>query len=88
MTTKDTITKELLIQEIESLPSELLTQTLDFIRFIKVTHGQRQLKTDANSNLNTEEKVKKHLYPLHDTQPYRYDDPTEPVALEDWEFLQ
>jgi hypothetical protein len=30
----------------------------------------------------------KNLYPLHDTQPYRYDDPTEPVALEDWEFLQ
>ena len=29
-----------------------------------------------------------NLYPLHDTQPYRYDDPTEPVALEDWEVLQ
>ncbi|MCF4966470.1 hypothetical protein [Nostoc sp. CMAA1605] len=28
------------------------------------------------------------LYPLHNTQPYRYDDPTEPVALEDWEVLQ
>ncbi len=30
----------------------------------------------------------KNIYPLHDSQPYRYDDPTEPVALEDWEFLQ
>ncbi|AFY34508.1 hypothetical protein [Calothrix sp. PCC 7507] len=80
MTTKDMITKELLIQEIESLPAELLTQTLDFIRFIKISHGQSQL--------NTDEKVKKHLYPLHNTQPYRYDDPTEPIALEDWEFLQ
>jgi hypothetical protein len=29
-----------------------------------------------------------NLYPLHDTQPYWYDDPTEPVALEDWEVLQ
>ncbi|MBR8839116.1 MAG: hypothetical protein DSM106950_35235 [Stigonema ocellatum SAG 48.90 = DSM 106950] len=29
-----------------------------------------------------------NLYPLHDTQPYRYDDPTEPVALSDWEVLQ
>jgi hypothetical protein len=29
-----------------------------------------------------------NLYPLHNTQPYRYDDPTEPVALEDWEVLQ
>jgi hypothetical protein len=27
-------------------------------------------------------------YPLHNTEPYRYDDPTEPVALEDWEVLQ
>ncbi|MBD2492791.1 hypothetical protein [Nostoc sp. FACHB-280] len=27
-------------------------------------------------------------YPLHNTQPYRYNDPTEPVALEDWEVLQ
>ncbi|MDF5722543.1 MAG: hypothetical protein PUP91_19040 [Rhizonema sp. PD37] len=27
-------------------------------------------------------------YPMHNTQPYRYDDPTEPVALEDWEVLQ
>jgi hypothetical protein len=30
----------------------------------------------------------KNRYLLHDTQPYRYDDPTEPVALEDWEVLQ
>ncbi|KAB8317450.1 hypothetical protein SD81_019330 [Tolypothrix campylonemoides VB511288] len=30
----------------------------------------------------------KNRYPLRDTQPYRYDDPTEPVALEDWECLQ
>ncbi|MEH2411748.1 hypothetical protein [Nostoc sp.] len=27
-------------------------------------------------------------YFLHNTQPYRYDNPTEPVALEDWEVLQ
>ena len=27
-------------------------------------------------------------YPLRNTQPYHYDDPTEPVALEDWEVLQ
>ena len=30
----------------------------------------------------------KNVYPLRDTQPYRYDDPTEPVALEDWEALK
>ena len=27
-------------------------------------------------------------YPLHNTKPYLYNDPTEPVALEDWEVLQ
>lgn len=27
-------------------------------------------------------------YPLCGKQPYYYDDPTEPVALEDWEVLQ
>lgn len=30
----------------------------------------------------------KNLYPLRDTQPYRYDYPTDPVALEDWEALK
>ncbi|MFK0733745.1 MAG: hypothetical protein ACFKPT_12125 [Gloeotrichia echinulata GP01] len=29
----------------------------------------------------------KNLYPLHDTQPYQYDDPTEPVALHDCHLL-
>lgn len=33
-------------------------------------------------------KSETNLYPLHNTQPYRYDDPTEPVVLEDWEVLQ
>jgi hypothetical protein len=80
--------KELLIQEIESLPLELLTEALDFIRFIKVNHAQRQLGSDINSNSNTKQQAKTNRYPLQDTQPYRYDDPTEPVALEDWEFLQ
>lgn len=29
-----------------------------------------------------------NLYPLRDMQAYRYDDPTEPVALDDWEALK
>ncbi|HYW19636.1 MAG TPA: hypothetical protein VE956_10050 [Nodularia sp. (in: cyanobacteria)] len=41
-----------------------------------------QNQADPKSQLD------KNLYPLHDTQPYQYDDPTEPVALEDWEVLQ
>ncbi|MBW4601139.1 MAG: hypothetical protein KME29_16565 [Calothrix sp. FI2-JRJ7] len=78
--------KDLLIQEIESLPSELLTEALNSIRNIKATHVQKELKPDTN--LNSAQKVETNRYPLHNTQPYRYDDPTEPVALEDWEFLQ
>lgn len=78
--------KDLLIQEIESLPSELLTEALNSIRNIKATHVQKELKPDTN--LNIAQQVEANRYPLHNTQPYRYDDPTEPVALEDWEFLQ
>ncbi|MDY6897661.1 MAG: hypothetical protein SWZ49_06210 [Cyanobacteriota bacterium] len=82
------INKELLIQEIESLPSELLIEALDFIRFIKISHAKRELENDTISNLNIQQQAEKNLYPLHNTQPYNYDNPTEPVALEDWEFLQ
>jgi hypothetical protein len=82
------VNKELLIKEIESLPSELLTEAFDFIRFIKVNHAKRRLKDDDSSNLNTQQQTEKNLYPLHNTQPYNYDNPTEPVALEDWKFLQ
>lgn len=32
--------------------------------------------------------LEQNRYPLHNTQPYQYDNPTEPVALEDWEVLQ
>ena len=32
-------------------------------------------------------KMPENPYPLHNI-PYRYDDPFEPVALEDWEILQ
>ncbi|PAX58315.1 hypothetical protein [Brunnivagina elsteri] len=84
------VNKELLIQEIESLPSELLNEAFDFIRFIKISHAKRQITDDYNSSLktNAQQQAEKTLYPLHNTQPYRYENPTEPVALEDWEFLQ
>jgi hypothetical protein len=44
----------------------------------KTPDNQVTLKSQSDTN----------LYPLHNTQPYRYEDPTEPVALEDWEVLQ
>ncbi|MFM6008542.1 MAG: DUF2281 domain-containing protein [Sphaerospermopsis kisseleviana] len=47
------MTKELLVQEIESLPPELLNEALDFIRFIKASHLQKQLKTETNLSEDT-----------------------------------
>ncbi|MDZ8070469.1 MAG: hypothetical protein RMY64_33485 [Nostoc sp. DedQUE08] len=44
----------------------------------KTLHHQAAPKPKFETNPNL----------LHNTQPYRYDDPTEPVALEDWEVLQ
>ncbi|MEH1867562.1 MAG: hypothetical protein V7K69_21490 [Nostoc sp.] len=44
----------------------------------KTPDKQVALKSQSDTN----------LYPLHNTQPYRYEDPTEPVAVEDWEVLQ
>ncbi|MHC5764535.1 MAG: DUF2281 domain-containing protein [Nostoc sp.] len=39
--------KELLIQEIETLPPELLTEALDLIRSIKVKYTQKELESDT-----------------------------------------
>jgi hypothetical protein len=39
-------TKELLIQEIETLPPELLIEALNFIREIKNIHTEKQLNTN------------------------------------------
>ncbi|MEH2209718.1 DUF2281 domain-containing protein [Nostoc sp.] len=39
--------KELLIQEIETLPPELLAEALDLIRSIKVKYTQKDLESDT-----------------------------------------
>ncbi len=39
--------KELLIQEVENLPPELLTQALDLIRSVKVDHVKRELESKS-----------------------------------------
>jgi len=39
-------TKELLIQEIETLPPELLTEALNFIREIKTSHTAKHSSTN------------------------------------------
>ncbi|MGJ3250525.1 MAG: hypothetical protein ACFE0J_05255 [Elainellaceae cyanobacterium] len=64
-----------LIQEIGKTPAYRLREVLDFLQFLnaKITRG----------------------VPAHEANPYpvrglpiQYIDPTEPVALEDWEALQ
>ena len=52
----------------------------DTVEVIILDHSSQQ-----EQGLNQPDK---NLYPLRDTQPYRYDDPTEPVALDDWEALK
>ncbi|GEM_PF-446409 len=42
--------KELLIQEIETLPPELFAQALNLIRAIKTSHTEKQLQQHPQSN--------------------------------------
>ena len=43
-------TKELLIQEIETLPPELFAQALDLIRAIKTSHTEKELQEHTQSS--------------------------------------
>jgi len=45
-------TKELLIQEIETLPPELLLEALDLIRAVKNSYGEKQLQEHPQSSKN------------------------------------
>jgi hypothetical protein len=45
--------KELLIQEIETLSPDLLTEALDFIRFIKASRAREQIKLNNDVEINT-----------------------------------
>ena len=58
------MTKELLVREVESLPPELLTEALDFIRFIRASHLQRQLKPEINSSKNTLRELHRIIDPI------------------------
>lgn len=51
---------------------------------VEVIILQLQIAQDQIKSLETHNT---NLYPLRGKM-IRYDDPTEPVALEDWEFLQ
>jgi hypothetical protein len=47
---------------------------------LEAKNPQQQVAIKPQSHTN--------LYPLQNTQPYSFEEPTEPVALEDWEVLQ
>ncbi|GAX36929.1 hypothetical protein [Nodularia sp. NIES-3585] len=70
--------------KIEVILTEDGTLTLQGLPF----HAGEAVEVIILSAKMLQNQADKNLYPLHDTQPYQYDDPTEPVALEDWEVLQ
>jgi hypothetical protein len=63
-----------LIQEIRKTPAYRLQEVLDFLLFLN-SKGTPTPTNDTNP------------YPLRGL-PIQYLDPTEPVALEDWDALQ
>lgn len=77
--------KELLLQEIDSLPDSLTAEVLNFLRALKTKQAQ---KNSAPRNA-TASRTESFDYPLQGKEPYRYDDPFAPaVPLEDWDVLQ
>lgn len=70
-----------LIKEIKSIPPEYLPNLLQMIRVFRETALFNSLSQRKKLNL------KQNLYPLRG-HPFSYIDPTEPVAVDDWEALQ
>jgi len=69
-----------LIKEIKAIPPEYFPNLLQIIRIFRETalfNSLSQQTLDKNQN----------RYPLRG-RPFTYIDPTEPVAVDDWEALQ
>ena len=69
-----------LIREIKTIPREYFPNLLQMIRVFRETALHNSL---SQSKLDKKQK----RYPLRGL-PFTYIDPTEPVAVEDWEALQ
>ena len=69
-----------LIKEIKSIPPEYFPNLLQIIRIFRETALYSSL---TQKNLTTEQ----NRYPLRGL-PFTYIDPTEPVAVDDWEALK
>jgi len=72
MTTMDNLRVQL-IQKIQETPDELLQELLDFLMFIN--YRKTRLFGKVNSS-----------YPLRGL-PVEYINPTEPIAIDDWDIL-
>ena len=70
-----TIDKTLILRDLPFQSGDLVE-----IIILSAKNTSEQQLEDKNQTTN--------LYPLQNTQPYHYDDPMNPVALEDWEVLQ
>ena len=76
---QSTVYQNDIINEISKIPPKYFPNLLQMIRVFRET---------ALYNSFSEKKTEKKetLYPLRGT-PFTYIDPTEPVAVEDWEIL-
>ena len=75
--------KDLLIQEIETLPDLLIAEVLDFVRDLKTKQTQKSefLTVAQTTYLSPSQLSSSDLpdYPLQGKEPYRYDDPFAPA---------
>ncbi len=84
--------KDLLIQEIDTIPDPLINEVLDFLCFLKAKyHSSQGASTEPNTAVPPTPQPLKPFpqdYVLQGQQPYRYDDPFAPaVPLEEWDVL-
>ncbi|MGR0481028.1 MAG: hypothetical protein ACTFAL_06370 [Candidatus Electronema sp. V4] len=80
MTNQDFAYQQTLLREIATIPSEYFPNLLQLIRIFRETV---LLSSASQDKMEKEQK----RYPLRGL-PFTYIDPTEPVALDDWEALQ
>jgi hypothetical protein len=80
MSNQDIACQQALLKEVKAIPSEYFPNLLELIRIFRET----VLLNPASQGRPEKEQER---YPLRG-RPFTYIDPTEPVAVDDWEALQ
>ncbi len=80
MTNQDIVHQQALLKELSTIPSGYFPNLLQLIRIFRETV---LLSAASQGKLEKEQ----NRYPLRG-RPFTYIDPTEPVAVDDWEILQ